>query len=352
MLRRLSSLTVMAAFLIALALTACNEASTVSPPAPVAAVQVKAPTNPPTAPPQADVAAPEPVPSQADPALSNTTPTTVPAPAPTLVAEPAPTLAPTATPVPTPMPTATPAPTPTPTLTPVPTATPAPAPTPTPVPVPTATPIPTARPAPTPVPTPAATPVPTPAPSYRDSRIEFDPDRGGPGDVVTLIGSNLPEATVVTSIEIGGLLVTPTTAPTTDANGNLRTEVTVPGLDIGTYAADLKIGGRTISVAFSVFPWESDGELPVSRAFAPLGGNLLWAAHFNNDTKEWSVYDPSGSFSPNQLPTPTGVTPTSIGELTNVVPGEIYHVSVKEDQTVTLGRSSRSLTAGINPVVW
>ena len=72
--------------------------------------------------------------------------------------------------------------------------------------------------------------------------------------MVTLLGSNLPKATVVASIEIGGLLVTPATAPTTDANGNLRAEVTVPGLDIGTHFAELKVGGWSFSAAFLVSP--------------------------------------------------------------------------------------------------
>ena len=170
--------------------------------------------------------------------------------------------------------------------------------------------------------------------------------------MVTLFGSNLPEATVVAGIELGGLLATPANALTTDANGNLRAEVTVPELDIGTHSAELEIGGWSFIADFTVFPAESDDELPIAGAFAPLGSNLLWAAHFSNATKEWSVYDPSGSFAPNQLPTPTGVAPTSIGELTDVLPGTIYYVSVNGDQTVTLGNSSRSLTAGTNTVVW
>ena len=58
-----------------------------------------------------------------------------------------------------------------------------------------------------------------------------------------------------------------------------------------------------ILVVTATGPAPAAGE-PVAAALAPLGSNLLWVAHLDNttkqwsvyDTKQWFVYDPSGSF--------------------------------------------------------
>ena len=96
------------------------------------------------------------------------------------------------------------------------------------------------------------------------------------------------------------------------------------------------------------------GEQPVAEALSPLGDNLRWAAHFSNATKTWAVYDPTGTFTVDDLVVPGGnkPDPASIGELTTVSKGKIYSVSVKDGGTAALGGRDRSLDAGVNTVVW
>ena len=102
-------------------------------------------------------------------------------------------------------------------------------------------------------------------------------------------------------------------------------------------------------------PEPERAENPVAADLAPLGDNLLWVAHFNNETKLWSVYDPSGTFSPDMLPIVGQEVPdvSSIEELSALASREIYWLMMSEDQTAVLGGVSRTLVAGLlNGVVW
>ena len=75
----------------------------------------------------------------------------------------------------------------------------------------------------------------------------------------------------------------------------------------------------------------------VVSALAPLGDNLLWILHFDNQTQEWLYYDPAA--------TPTGTLPS-------LVLGRVYWIGVNADQTAMLGGVGRALMAGLNQVVW
>ena len=195
---------------------------------------------------------------------------------------------------PTPAPTATAAPTNTPT----PTNTPAPVPTATAVPVPTEAPTvaPTPEPEPTAAPEPTSTPVPTPVP----------------------MATPVPAPTEA-----------PTVAPTPEPEPTAAPEPTAT-------------------------PEPEPVENPVAADLAPLGDNLLWVAHFDNATKEWSVYDPSGTFSPDLLPLVGQDVPdaSAIGELSALVPRQIYWLMVSDAQTAVLGGVSRNLVSGLNGVPW
>ena len=85
-----------------------------------------------------------------------------------------------------------------------------------------------------------------------------------------------------------------------------------------------------------------------------MGDNLKWVAHFSNATKQWAVYDPTGTFTVDDLVVPGGnkPDPESIEELTVMSKGKIYSVSVKDGATATLGGRDHSLAAGVNTVVW
>ena len=81
-----------------------------------------------------------------------------------------------------------------------------------------------------------------------------------------------------------------------------------------------------------------------------MGDNLLWVAHYDNASGQWSVYDPSGTFSLEMLPLPPGQSAddaTPLSSITSLVSGQIYSLMVSEDQTAVLGGVSHSLRGGV-----
>ena len=215
---------------------------------------------------------------------------------------------------------------------------------------------PTETPTPTPTPTPAPTPTPTQTPTpVLQPALDITPLRGSPGDVVSVTGTNFPGLTAVSRIEIGGVSVIPATPYSTTADGAFNASVVVPRLDVGTYHFVVTVGDRSSTATFSVVESATTAGEPVAAALAPLGNNLLWAAYYDNATKQWSVYDPTGAFSPDLLllpPEQSVPSPSSIGALTHLVPRKVYGVYISRDETVTLRGTARTLTAGINSVSW
>ena len=151
---------------------------------------------------------------------------------------------------PTPAPSPTPAPTPTPTSMPTPTPTLVPTATPAPTPAPTATPLPspTAYHTPTPPPTATAIPSPTPIPPG----IYVLPDGGPPNIDVSIYGQGLPPLVPVSAVRIGGVDVTPSPRPATDAMGNLYFSFSIPALAGGQRFIEVQLGGEVIRTGFGV----------------------------------------------------------------------------------------------------
>ncbi len=93
----------------------------------------------------------------------------------------------------------------------------------------------------------------------------------------------------------------------------------------------------------------------IAADLAPLGDNLLWVAHYDNATQQVLVYDPSGSFKPDGLALPPGVSvenPDSPPVLARLISRRIYWVAVNQEQTAVLGGTTRNLAAGVNTLVW
>ena len=189
--------------------------------------------------------------------------------------------------------------------------TPTPAPTATATAAPTNTPVPAPRPTNTPVPTVASMSTPT-----------SPPPTAAPEPTATPVPTPAPTATPVP---------VPTEAPTVEPTPE-PTDTPEP----------------------TATPEPEPVENPVAADLAPLGNNLLWVAHFDNATKEWSVYDPSGTFSPDLLPLVGQDVPdaSAIGELSALVPRQIYWLMVSDAQTAVLGGVSRNLVSGLNGVPW
>ena len=182
--------------------------------------------------------------------------------------------------------------------------TPAPAPTatavPTEAPAPTDTPAPTEAPAPTPVPTAAPAPTNTPEPTATPE----------PEDTPTPEPTAMPEPTAAPE---------PTAEPEPTAAPTPTPEPDVP---------------------------------PIAAALAPLGDNLIWVAHYDNPTKDLSVYDPSGTFSLDEVPLPPGLSISDTKPLTELDVGKIYWIMASRDQTVQLGSQNVIIRSGFNFISW
>ena len=193
-----------------------------------------------------------------------------------------------------------------------------------------------ARPADTPTPMPTATTAPTNTPA--------------PTSTPATVPTNTPAPTVAPTLA-------PTTAPTTAPEPTATPVPTATPAPVPTEvptSTPTPEPEPTATLEPTATPEPEPAENPVAAHLAPLRDNLLWVAHFDNETKEWAVYDPSGTFSPDLLPLVGQDVPdaSSIGELSVLVPRQIYWLMVSDAQTAVLGGVSRNLVSGLNGVPW
>ena len=119
-------------------------------------------------------------------------------------------------------------------------------------------------------------------------------------------------------------------------------------IEATTYSAGVT-GGFTLTIS----GLGSGAGVPVDTALAPLGDNLLWILHYDNASGSWSGYDPSSAYSPSLLPPdPAPPLPSELKPLRNLVDGGIYWLAVAQTQTVTLGRETVTLYAGVNLITF
>ena len=171
---------------------------------------------------------------------------------------------------------------------------------------------------------------------------------GPPGTALTVTGVGFRAYIPVNEVMVGGIDVTPSPKPQTDAQGNLSFDIVVPGVGTGIQTVEVKVGGgnagTTASVGFTVTVSgiAAGDSVTVAEGAGPMGENFVRSFHFNNDIKAWTFYDPAAGESSTQ---------------THFIAGETYWILVKETQDgVILNRASRSLTcvAGNcwNQIVW
>ena len=67
--------------------------------------------------------------------------------------------------------------------------------------------------------------------------------------------------------------------------------------------------------------------------------NLVRVWHFDNSTKAWTFFDPRPAFS-------------AANTIVRLTMGEVYWINVFSDQTVTLNRRQKVLSAGWNLISW
>ena len=173
--------------------------------------------------------------------------------------------------------------------------------------------------------------------------LELGPASGPPGTTVTLSGSGFRSFVPVAQVRFGSIDVSPGTMVMTDTNGKFATEFTVPGLEAGIQivratAADLEASATFELTPSGVVPGAA---LPAARALEGLGHRLVTVFHFNNDTKEWTFFDPELE---------------EYNTLEFVVAGETYLILVSETTEAMLNgrRHQLSCLGGNcwNQIVW
>ena len=125
--------------------------------------------------------------------------------------------------------------------------------------------------------------------------VESSETSGGPGSVITVHGEGFKSFVPISLVKIGTLDVTPAPKPSTDGNGMMDFDITIPGLDVGIQTIEVHVGRTTASIGFTVTEsGVSPGDIKeVAVGLEPLGDNFVSVWHFNNDTKMWSFYTPA-----------------------------------------------------------
>ena len=164
---------------------------------------------------------------------------------------------------------------------------------------------------------------------------------GGPGSTITIDGEGFKSFVPVSQVKIGTLDVTPAPKPSTDGNGMMSFDITIPGLDVGIQTIEVNVGRTTASVGFTVTEsGVNPGDIKeVAPGLEDLGDNFVNIWHFNNDTKTWSFYDGQDG-----------------SDLTHLITGETYLMQIKSTVEVILNGDTRNLTCVggncWNQIVW
>ena len=173
--------------------------------------------------------------------------------------------------------------------------------------------------------------------------INLSSTSGSPGSKITISGEGFKTHVPVQSVKVGPIEVTPSPNPSTDGQGMMSFEVTIPGLDNGIQTIEVKVSGTTASVGFTVRPsGVSAGDITASaEAIANLGENFVRSFNFNNDTKSWTFYSPEAPDDSTQA---------------NFITRESYWILIEESQEVILNGKTRNLTCASgscwNQIVW
>ena len=174
-----------------------------------------------------------------------------------------------------------------------------------------------------------------------EGAISLSETSGSAGTSVTISGEGFKAFVPVSSVKVGAIEVTPSPRPSTDAQGMMNFDITIPGLDNGIQTVEVKVGQTTASVGFTVVPsGVAAGDItPSAKAVENLGDSFVVAWHFNNDSKTWTFYDGmEGS------------------DLANFITGESYLLQVAATTEVILNNKTRNLTCVggncWNQIVW
>ena len=174
-----------------------------------------------------------------------------------------------------------------------------------------------------------------------EGAISLSATSGAPGTSVTISGEGFKSYVPVDEVKVGSIEVTPAPKPSTDSQGMMSFDITIPGLDVGIQTIEVDVGDTTASVGFTVVEsGVSAGDItPSAEAVENLGDNFVVAWHFNNDSKTWTFYDGmEGS------------------DLASFITGESYLLQVAATTETILNGKTRNLTCVggncWNQIVW
>ncbi len=179
--------------------------------------------------------------------------------------------------------------------------------------------------------------------SVPEGAISLSADSGPAGTQVSITGQGFKAYVPVQEVNVGSIEVTPSPAPSTDAQGALEFDITVPGLDNGIQTIEVRVSGTTASIGFTVTPSGINaGDItPSAEAVENLGDAFVRSFHFNNDNKEWTFYDPAAGDASSQA---------------NFIAGETYWVLVSATTEAILNGETRNMTCVSgncwNQIVW
>ena len=173
--------------------------------------------------------------------------------------------------------------------------------------------------------------------------VQLSAEAGPPGSIVTLTGTGFRHYAPVQSAMFGDMDVNPGQGEPTDAMGEFSFDFLVPKLEAGQHTLRVTVAGVT---AIAIFEITESGVtpgavMPVALTLENLGHRLLRVFHFNNDTKEWTFFDPELG---------------DLNTLSFIVAGETYLVLVDQTTEAVLNGKARNLTCLAsncwNQIVW
>ena len=173
--------------------------------------------------------------------------------------------------------------------------------------------------------------------------VQLSAEAGPPGSLVTLTGTGFRHYAPVESAMFGDIDVSPGYGGPTDSIGEFSFDFLVPELVVGQHTLRVTVAGVTAIAIFEITESgvASGAAMPVSLALGSLEHRLLRVFHFNNDTKEWTFYDPDLG---------------DLNTLSFMVAGETYLVLVDETTVAALNGKARTLTClggnCWNQIVW
>ena len=161
--------------------------------------------------------------------------------------------------------------------------------------------------------------------------ISVTPGEGPVGTEVVISGEGFNPQTGFTTYTIGGVGMS-TVGLVTDALGGFSSTATIPGLATGAKTITITIGADTATTYFTV----TAAAATVATATTNIASQLVRVWGYTA-TSGWQMYDPADTVG---------------SDLTGLVDGRGYWMSVSEACTLIYGGSSWDLTAGWNLIGW